>query len=202
MVFKMIRLSEKQKIIKNFVAFNLSFVLIFASFDDIAMIASVLNQDGRLGNVSQAVLYVFQFLTALVWPQVFIDIIGFKFSLAIAECGFLIFFIANAFPSWYTLMPTSALAGFSNSMAWTILGCYFTILSKKYSLISSKPFANCQTLFFGCFGSIFFLSKLTKRSFSQEIGLNFALCFYRLHYWLGLGWNHSSNKRASIELIV
>jgi hypothetical protein len=201
MIPKMIHLSEKQKIIKNFVAFNLSFVLIFASFDDIAMIASVLNQDGRLGNVSQAVLYVFQFLSALVWPQVFIEIIGFKFSLAIAECGFLLFFIANAFPSWFTLMPTSALAGFSNSMAWTILGCYFTILSKRYSLATSKPFANCQTLFFGCFGSIFFLS-INSTSTNKTKIYNFKDCFQRLHHWLGLGGNYTSNKRTSSKLIL
>ena len=102
---RIFNLNETQKIYKNFVAFNISFILIFAAFDDIAMIASVLNQNQSLGNGSQAILYVAQFLTAFVWPQVFIEIIGFKFTLMLAEICYFIFFAANAFPQWYTLGP-------------------------------------------------------------------------------------------------
>lgn len=103
---RFIKLSEEKKIYKNFIAFNVSLILIFASFDDIAMIASVLNQDGSLGNGSQAILYVSQFLTALVWPQVFIEIFGFKITLIIAEVCFFLFFAANAYPGWATLAPS------------------------------------------------------------------------------------------------
>jgi hypothetical protein len=86
MVFKRIfELSETQKIYKNFIAFNISFLLLFAAFDDIAMIASVLNQNESLGNGSQAILYITQFLTAFVWPQVFIEIIGFKFTMMVSS---------------------------------------------------------------------------------------------------------------------
>lgn len=45
----MFKLTEKQTMYKNFVAFCVSFILIFAAFDDIAMISSVLNQDESLG---------------------------------------------------------------------------------------------------------------------------------------------------------
>ena len=106
MVFKRIfELSETQKIYKNFIAFNISFLLLFAAFDDIAMIASVLNQNESLGNGSQAILYVTQFLTAFVWPQVFIEIIGFKFTMIVSQVCYLLFFAANAWPRWYTLGP-------------------------------------------------------------------------------------------------
>lgn len=33
-------LTEKQRILKNFIAFNLSFLFLFASFDDVALVAS------------------------------------------------------------------------------------------------------------------------------------------------------------------
>lgn len=33
-------LTEKQKILKNFIAFNISMLFLFASFDDIALVAS------------------------------------------------------------------------------------------------------------------------------------------------------------------
>ena len=101
MIFRnFFKLGEIQTIYKNFIAFNFSFLLIFAAFDDIAMIASVLNQSESLGNGSQSILYITQFLTAFVWPQVFIEIIGFKFTLVISEICYFIFFAANAFPKW------------------------------------------------------------------------------------------------------
>ena len=64
-IFKL-KLKETQKIFKNFIAFNISFLLLFAAFDDVAMISSVLNQDESLGNGSQAILYITQFLTAII----------------------------------------------------------------------------------------------------------------------------------------
>ncbi|RMZ97376.1 hypothetical protein BpHYR1_017526, partial [Brachionus plicatilis] len=153
-------LSEKQKVYKNFIAFNICFILIFACFNVIAMIASVLNQDGSLGNGSQAIINGVTFLTGLVWPQVFIELIGFKFTLALAETCYLLFFVANTFPSWATLVPGSIFAGFGNSLSWPTLGIYFTILSKKYSQINNIPFVNAQTLLFGIFGFIFFLNYI------------------------------------------
>ncbi|CAF0872277.1 unnamed protein product [Brachionus calyciflorus] len=160
--FKMLcfKLSEKQKIYKNFIAFNVCFILIFASFDVVAMIASVLNQDGSLGNGSQAIIYATQFFTGLVWPQVIIELIGFKFTLMLAETCYLLFLIANTFPSWGTLVPGSLLAGFANSLAWTTMGIYFTILSKKYAKINNIAFVNGQTLLFGIFGFIFFFNYI------------------------------------------
>ncbi|RMZ96116.1 UNC93 [Brachionus plicatilis] len=155
---KCLRLNEKQTVYKNFIAFNICFILIFASFDVIAMISSVLNQDGSLGNGSQAIVYLVQFLTGLVWPQVIIELIGFKFTLMLAQTCYLVFFIANTFPAWSTLIPGSILSGFANSLSWTTLGIYFTVLSKKYSLIKNVTFMHAQTLLFGTFGSIFFFN--------------------------------------------
>lgn len=156
-IFKL-KLNETQKIFKNFIAFNISFLLLFAAFDDVAMISSVLNQDESLGNGSQAILYITQFLTAFVWPQVLIEIIGFKFTMVLSQICYFLFFAANAWPRWYTLGPASLLAGFGNSIAWTTLGIYFTLLSKRFSIIKNIPFINSQTMFFGWFGSIFLTS--------------------------------------------
>ncbi|CAF0779572.1 unnamed protein product [Brachionus calyciflorus] len=124
------------------------------------MISSVLNQDGSLGNGSQAIVYLTQFLSGFVWPQVIIDLIGFKFALMLAETCYLLFFLANTFPSWATLVPGSILSGFANSLAWTILGIYFTILSKKLSLLKNITFVHAQTLLFGIFGFIFFFNYI------------------------------------------
>ena len=104
---RMFTLSEKGRVSKNFFMFNISVILIFSAYDDVALLSSVLNQNESLGTSSQAIIYTTQFLTALVWPQVIIETIGFKFTLALAECCYLIFFLSNAFPSWLTLIPSN-----------------------------------------------------------------------------------------------
>ena len=101
-----LKITEKARLFKNFVSYNISFVLIYACIDSIASISTVLNQDGNLGTASQAVIYSVQFLTALVFPQVLIETFGFKISLVMAEVCFLLFIGANAYPRWSTMIPS------------------------------------------------------------------------------------------------
>ena len=61
-----------------------------------------------------------------------------------------------------TFVLASLLAGIGNSLAWTTLGIYFTVLSKRYSVIKKVSFINAQTLFFGCFGAMFLTSEHLK----------------------------------------
>lgn len=62
----------------------------------------------------------------------------------------------------------SILAGYANCQAWTTLGIYFTILSKKYARIENIEFVDAQTMLFGWFGCIFFISKIFNQVFLKE----------------------------------
>jgi len=69
----MLQFNERSQIIKNFLAFNVSFVLLFASLNSSASIQSILNQEGNLGLISQMIVYGVQVLTSLVFPQIVCD---------------------------------------------------------------------------------------------------------------------------------
>jgi hypothetical protein len=99
------KLNEKGKLIKNFVAYNLASILVFASYDAVANMASSLNQNENLGTTSQALIYATQFLTSFILPQVIIELVGFKYTLVISELCYLVFFSSNIYPSWLTLIP-------------------------------------------------------------------------------------------------
>ncbi len=105
-MFGCFELSEKAKIYKNFIAYNCATILTFAAYDTVASVSSVLDQDQSLGTTSQSIVYFVQFITALVWPQICIEVIGFKFTLALSQLCYLLFFIANTFPSWGTMIPS------------------------------------------------------------------------------------------------
>ncbi len=106
-MFGCFKLSEKAKIYKNFIAFNCATILTFAAYDTVASVSSVLNQDQSLGTTSQSIVYFVQFITALVWPQICIEVIGFKYTLVASQLCYLLFFFANAFPNWATIIPSN-----------------------------------------------------------------------------------------------
>ena len=159
-----IKLEDKQKIIKNFVAINVSFVLVFSAVNCTNSIQPIINRNQSLGTISQSIIYAVQILTSLVLPQVICEIIGFKFALALGELLHLTYILAQISPSWYTFIPTSVLAGIGNSLCWTILGIYLTLCSKLYSKQKNMSFIRVQTLFFGISTSIFLTSNIIAQS--------------------------------------
>jgi hypothetical protein len=104
----MIELSQKQAIIKNFIAINLSFLLLFAAVNSTANIQPVLNQDGNLGTISQMVLFSVQVLTSIVLPQLIIEFLGFKIGLILSELLQLPYIAIQIYPKSFTLIPSSS----------------------------------------------------------------------------------------------
>jgi hypothetical protein len=122
----MFKLSKKHTIIKNLVAINLSFLFIFAAVNSVASIQPVLNQTENLGITSQIVMFSVNTITNLVFPSIVIQLIGFKWTMVLAELFYLTYIAFQALPTWWTLMPTSVLSGFSQSLLWFVL--IFTII--------------------------------------------------------------------------
>ena len=99
-------LSKKATIIKNLIAINASFLFIFASINSVASIQPVLNQEENLGVTSQVVIFAVQTVTCLVFPSIVLEVLGFKWTMALAELFFLSYIGFQALPTWYSLMPS------------------------------------------------------------------------------------------------
>jgi hypothetical protein len=162
-LFKCLKLSQAGHVYKNFIAFNIASVLLFASYDAVTSTASTLNQTEGLGITSQFIIYGVQLITCIVFPQIFIETIGYKYTLLTAEVFYLAFYMANIYPRWATLIPSnqkihnleisnltnfssiikltaSILAGIANALFWTNLGIYFTMISKRLAYLTGKTF--------------------------------------------------------------
>ena len=79
----------------------------FASYDGVTSTASTLNQTEYLGLTSQFIINAVQLVTAIVLPQIVIEIIGNKYTLVLAQLLYLSFFAANIYPRWSTLIPSN-----------------------------------------------------------------------------------------------
>jgi hypothetical protein len=99
------KLSDKSLVIKNLIAFTISFILLNIPAAGITSIQSVLNPASGLGIASQLVMFCTQILTCIIVPQLFKELFGYSKSIIIA-CLLVSCYIAlNMYPRWYTLMP-------------------------------------------------------------------------------------------------
>lgn len=78
----------------------------FASYDAVTSTASTLNQNQGLGLTSQFIINAVQLISSVVLPQIVIEIIGYKYTLILAQLFYLSFFAANIYPTWATLIPS------------------------------------------------------------------------------------------------
>ena len=100
------QLSQKNVVLKNLFAINTSFFFVFSALNSVLSIQSVLNKEDDLGTVGQLTLFITQFFTCLVIPQVMIEKFGFKKVLAFAQTCYAIYMAANFYPKLYTIIPS------------------------------------------------------------------------------------------------
>ena len=101
-------LSPNAAIYKNLIGVSLSGMFMFASFDDITSVSSILNQTKNLGLISLTVSFVTIFFGSLVLPQIMANDFSPKACMVIGQSLCSTFFVANMFPSFYTLIPSTA----------------------------------------------------------------------------------------------
>lgn len=95
---------KKWIIAKNFLAINIAFVLVFSSKNSINSLQPLIHQEKNLGNIGQLVSFCVNIATSLVLPQVVIELIGFKFTLALGVFLTSTFVIVQIFLNMTSLM--------------------------------------------------------------------------------------------------
>lgn len=159
MIITKFKLSPRARIIKNLCAIVISFFFIFSAQGSIISVQSVLNDNESIGLIAMSVNYIMQLLSCILLPQIVIDLIGFKYTLAIAHTFYTLYLSANAWPRYYTMIPGALLSGLAQSLGWNLMGIYVTLLSKQYAKCQNKLFNDVQHLFFGIFTAIFISCK-------------------------------------------
>jgi hypothetical protein len=103
----MLKLNDKQRIIKNLIAINVAYVLLFASVNSTASVQPILNQDENLGVTSQMVSFISEIITTLVIPLIICETIGFKYGLMLGQTCHLCYVCSQLYPVWTTLIPSN-----------------------------------------------------------------------------------------------
>ena len=104
--------------------FFLANVLMFAENGSFFLLAAVQTSfHGLLGSVSLGVQWVTWAVFNLLAPFIF-DLIGLKVSSILGSVIFLLYVLANFYPTWYTLLPTNFLAGITTALLFVGITTY------------------------------------------------------------------------------
>ena len=111
---------------------------------------SSINHDGGLGLISLSVIYG-SFIIGCVFAPSVVYRMGPKYALVVAFTGMTMFVVSNFYPRAYTLIPGSAILGFSLANLWTAQGTYITSLALTYAAITNKDHDAILGVFNGFF---------------------------------------------------
>ncbi|XP_053316255.1 protein unc-93 homolog A-like [Spea bombifrons] len=159
--------------LKNIFVIAFGFLLIFIAFGGLQTLQSSLNPYEGMGAISLSVIYGSQIFSSVFITPFAIQKLGCKLTIVIAMCFYIICTLANFYPKWYTLIPTSVMVGLGGSPFWTAKCTYLTLSAKQYAEKMGKVKMHVINQYFGIFFLIFQSSRIWGNLISSLI-LNFA----------------------------
>ncbi|CAH1801100.1 unnamed protein product [Owenia fusiformis] len=128
-------LDTKQKILKNLFILTIGSMLVNIPSFGLISLQSSLNNEGGLGVAAISCQWAAFGLTSLLIAPSFFNTFGARKSFFVSWVLFLTFTIANAFPSWYSLIPTNILIGIGTGINWAANPIVVTSLALDYAYI-------------------------------------------------------------------
>ena len=159
------------KAYKNLLGISFSYFIMFGVYLAVAGLQSSVNEDDGLGLVSLCIVYIF-FCLSCVCSAGLIHILGTKNVMIIAYGGMTVYTLANFYPSWYTLIPGSAIIGLVFGPLWSSQGVHITSVAQQYALLSKKKSQPIVFLFFGIYVFVYKMSYVPSNIVSSVVLLN------------------------------
>ena len=123
--------------------------------------------DPHLFATSAGTLYL-SFACGTIVAPALVNLTGLRLSLVLGLASYTLYIGCFMFPSWYSLLPSSAIAGLLGSLLWTSQGVYFTTNAVLYSEASlgDIPLRSAISYISSIFATIFpfFLAMLKLTS--------------------------------------
>lgn len=146
----------KKRVLRNLVVLSFSFLLLFTAYQSIQNLQSSLNPEAGLGTASLATIYVALVLSCMFVPPYMIRRLGLKYTMVGSVSMYLLYFVANMAPTWYTLLPASLVLGTGGAPLWTSKCAYLLQLAQEYAdLVGALDSAPVVASFFGVFFMLF-----------------------------------------------
>ncbi|CAF1286885.1 unnamed protein product [Adineta steineri] len=113
----------------NFTILCITFILVYTSFNAVTNLQSSIHEDTSVGYYSLAILSGCTVLSCLFFTNPLIFLCGYKWTIVLAQFGFLIYTAANIYPKVWLIYPASVICGLFKAGFWTALSAYVSDLS-------------------------------------------------------------------------
>ncbi|GAB1608588.1 UNC93-like protein [Argonauta hians] len=135
---------------KNLMVICIGHMLFSIAYISLRNLQSSINHEKGLGITSLACIYG-GFVFGCVFTTAIVHRFGPKLTLIGSVLFHVAFSLANAFPSFYSMVPASAIAGISQAAMWTALGTYITHIAKVAAQLQNKSSETVIGRYFGMF---------------------------------------------------
>lgn len=133
---------------------SFAFLFVFSAYGAAQNLESTVNNEGNIGTISLAILYLSFTLFSIVASPV-VRVLGSKRALVLGTSGYLLFIAANLKPSWYTMVSASVYLGFTASIIWVGEGTYLTTAALSHAKDNNLHEGTVIGAFNGEFWSMF-----------------------------------------------
>lgn len=142
---------------KNLFVLSLSFMFIFLAYLSLRNLQSSMYVEGGLGLTALSSVYASLFI-GCIFTTTIVQRLRPKTTMLLCMGGFMLYVLANFYPTFYTLVPACMLVGFSLSNLWTSHATYLTNISARYAELTSQKVPIVLSTFNGIF-FVFFQSS-------------------------------------------
>ncbi|CAO2628821.1 Protein unc-93 homolog A [Lemmus lemmus] len=141
--------------LKNVLVVSCGFFLLFTAYGGLQNLQSSLYNEDGLGVATLSTIYCSMMLSSMFLPPVLIKRFGCKWTMVGSMCCYMTFSVANFYPDWYTLIPTSILLGLGAAPLWSAQCTYITIMGNFQAQKEGKLAKDVVNHYFGIFFLIF-----------------------------------------------
>uniref|UniRef100_A0A914H1Z4 Uncharacterized protein n=1 Tax=Globodera rostochiensis TaxID=31243 RepID=A0A914H1Z4_GLORO len=157
----------KRKIGTDLLVISLAFLFLFTGFNGLQTLQTAIN--GDMGADSLCVLYLCMAISSLFVPPFILKRLGCKRTLVIGIGIHVLYFAANFIPRYYSLIPTSIVAGMAASCVWASKCVYITESAIKYAKLNVESTGVVIPRFFGYFFMFYHMGQVLGNVLSSLI---------------------------------
>ncbi len=154
--------------IRNLIVLSIGFMLAYTAFFSLRNLQSSINHEGGLGLIGLSTVYA-SFLLGCIFAPSIVNCMRPKSAIVMAMHGNLASVLANFYPTFYTLIPASAILGFTMAILWTAQGTYITSIAITYAALTNKSHDAILGLFIGFFLFLVQIAQILGNLISSSV---------------------------------
>ncbi|CAF0820564.1 unnamed protein product [Adineta steineri] len=147
------KIFQIRKIYKNLIVISVAFTFMLTAYTSILSLQSSLNVKNNIGVNSLFIIYAGTIFSAIFFTGSIIDIFGHKWTMIIGLFAYLLYTLANFYPTPALLYTSAGLVGLGAAPLWTAEALYVNRIGRYHAQHKRQLAETSVTLFFGIFST-------------------------------------------------